>query len=293
MNLEFRNNTTGGLFRMILESNELEGAGILSREKNTINTFVINKAPKEQRVFIDEVAYSMPAHSLLPLVANQHFVFERPELMVAWQFNREFYCIVDHDAEVSCVGFLFYGIHHPLFILLGEEDLNNIRIIEQLCIADMQQRDRMQGEMLRTLLKRLIINSTRMAKVQTNSNELFSDEKLDVIRQFNLLLEMNFKEQHEVSYYASQMNKSPKTLTNFFHLGGYPSPSSLIHKRIILEAKRYLYYTAKSAKEIGYELGFESPAHFSRFFKLKTGNNLSEFRKSKPLNVSGKDHDAS
>ncbi|GAB3364391.1 helix-turn-helix domain-containing protein [Arachidicoccus ginsenosidivorans] len=291
MNFEFINKATGGLFRMVVESDALKGAGILSPEKSTINTFVINRTPDAQQVRIDEMAYTMPGYSLLPLVANQHFEFERPQQMIAWQFNREFYCIVDHDAEVGCVGFLFYGIHHPLFILLGEEDLRNISIIEQLCIADMQQRDRMQGEMLRTLLKRLIINSTRMAKIQTNSNELLTDEKLDIIRQFNLLLEMHFKEAHEVSYYAAVLNKSPKTLTNLFHLAGYPAPSSLIHKRIILEAKRYLFYTNKSGKEIGYELGFESPAHFSRFFKLKTGNNLSEFRKTMLLIDSGTNPD--
>ena len=146
-------------------------------------------------------------------------------------------------------------------------------------MEDMQQRDRMQGEMLRTLLKRLIIKSTRMAKAQTNSYEKLTEEKLDIVRQFNLLLEMHYKMEHEVNFYAAGLNKSPKTLTNLFHMAGYPSPLNLIHKRIILEAKRYLHYTNKSGKEIGYELGFESPAHFSRFFKLKTGNNLSEFRK--------------
>lgn len=279
MDLEFSNIATGGLFRMILESTALKGAGIMNREKSSINTFVINKTATAQDVTIDEVVYNMPGYSLLPLVANQHFIFEDPQALVAWQFNREFYCIVDHDAEVSCVGFLFYGIHHPLFISLCAADLTDINIIEQLFKEDMQQRDRMQGEMLRTLLKRLIIKSTRMAKVQTNSYNLLTDEKFDIIRQFNLLLEIHFKQEHEVSYYASQLNKSPKTLTNLFHIAGYPSPSSLIHKRIILEAKRYLYYTNKSGKEIGYELGFESPAHFSRFFKLKSGNNLSDFRK--------------
>ena len=49
--------------------------------------------------------------------------------------------------------------------------------------------------------------------------------------------------------------------------------------RIILEAKRYLYYTDKRSKEIAYELGFENPEHFSRFFKLNTGKNISAFRK--------------
>lgn len=286
MKLEFTNKATGGLLTMIINSAALEGEGMRGGSQGSLNTFVINRSAQSQEVVIDEVAYRMPGYALLPLVSNQHFVFERPGDLIAWQFNREFYCIVDHDAEVGCVGFLFYGIHHPLFISLSQQDLESFSVIEQLFLEDMRHSDRMQGEMLRTLLKRLIIQSTRMAKIQTNSDELLTDEKLDIIRHFNLALEMHFKTRHEVSYYAGVLHKSPKTLTNLFHLCGYPSPSSVIHKRIILEAKRYLYYTNKSGKEIGYELGFESPAHFSRFFKLKTGNNLSDFRKSMSLNDS-------
>jgi AraC family transcriptional regulator, transcriptional activator of pobA len=81
-----------------------------------------------------------------------------------------------------------------------------------------------------------------------------------------------------VQYYAEAMNKSPKTLTNHFALCHYPSPSELIRRRIILEAKRYLYFTEKSAKEVAAELGFVSAAHFSRFFKAGTGMNFSAFK---------------
>jgi len=98
------------------------------------------------------------------------------------------------------------------------------------------------------------------------------------VRNFSVLLESNFKTEHEVKFYASSLNKSPKTLSNIFNLLQQPAPSKLIQLRIILEAKRYLHYTDKSAKEIAYDLGFESPAHFSRFFKMYSGNNITEFR---------------
>ncbi|WP_298357491.1 hypothetical protein [Runella sp.] len=68
-----------------------------------------------QNAVVDEVTYPFPANSILPLVVNQSFQFEKPEQIVAWQFNREFYCIIDHDQEVSCVGFLFYGWNRTFF----------------------------------------------------------------------------------------------------------------------------------------------------------------------------------
>lgn len=274
----FNNKTTGGMLVMSVNDTFIRGEGMANSHQEPINTLVVNKSANAQKVVIDEIEYSLPGHTLLPLVSNQQFVFEKPELLVAWQFNRDFYCIVDHDAEVSCVGFLFFGIHHPMFIRLDESDLAKITTIEQLFLEDMREKDRMQGEMLRTLLKRLIIKSTRMAKLQVDNARQLTDERYDLIRRFNLLVEVNFRQQHEVNFYAEALNKSPKTLSNLFRLSNYPSPSSLIHERIIREAKRYLCYTNKTGKEIGYELGFESAAHFSRFFKLKTGANLSVFR---------------
>ncbi len=274
---EYKENATSARFIMHSGNKLFSGQGLNKPSPYPINTFVYNKGAA-QEVVIDEISYTMPETCILPLVSNQHFVFEHPESLSAWQFNREFYCIVDHDAEVGCVGFLFYGIRHPMFIVLDKQEAEEMAHMEKVFSSEMMLTDNFQGEMLRTLLKRVIIKTTRMARNQSESYQLFPDEKMDIIRKFSLLLEANFKQQHEVRFYAAALNKSPKTLSNVFALLKQPSPSVLIRNRIILEAKRYLHYTEKSAKEIAFELGFESPAHFSRFFKMYAGTNISEFR---------------
>ncbi|MGK6353450.1 helix-turn-helix domain-containing protein [Parapedobacter sp. DT-150] len=277
MTREYSEKVTLGRFVMHAHNRQFSGRGLCHPDPQAINTFVYNKG-QAQRVTIDETTYTMPGACILPLVSNQHFTFERPEELVAWQFNREFYCIVNHDAEVGCVGFLFYGIHHPMFIELSAAELEEMDILEKTFSDELQVRDNFQGEMLRTLLKRVIIKATRKAKKQCESYQLFPDEKMDFVRKFSLLVEANFKQHHEVRFYAEALNKSPKTLSNVFALLKQPAPSVVIRNRIILEAKRYLHYTDKSAKEIAYELGFESPAHFSRFFKQHAGTNTSAFR---------------
>lgn len=274
---EYKEEHTAAKFIMHSEDKSFSGRGLKKQSPEPINTFIFNGG-KAQNVIIDEMTYTMPAHCILPLVANQHFIFERPESLTAWQFNREFYCIVDHDAEVGCVGFLFYGIQHPMFIRLNQEEIEEIRHLKKVFSNELLLHDHFQGEMLRTLLKRVIIKTTRIAKQQAESYQSFSDEKMDIVRRFALLVEGSFKQHHEVSYYAAALNKSPKTLSNVFLLLKQPAPSVVIRNRLILEAKRYLHYTDKTAKEIAYELGFESPAHFSRFFKAYSGMNVSDFR---------------
>jgi AraC-like DNA-binding protein len=274
---EYTENVTSARFVMHSGNKLFSGKGLNKPAPYPFITFVYNK-DAAQEVVIDEIAYTMPGGCILPLVSNQHFIFEHPESLIAWQFNREFYCIVDHDAEVGCVGFLFSGIQHPMFIKLNKDESEEMSHLEKVFSIELLLKDNFQGEMLRTLLKRVIIKTTRLAKHQSESYQQYPDEKMDLVRNFSLVLEGNFKQQHEVRFYAGALNKSPKTLSNVFALLKQPAPSVLIRNRIVLEAKRYLHYTEKSAKEIAYELGFESPAHFSRFFKMYAGTNISEFR---------------
>jgi len=269
MKWQFEDRATHGKFILSIGEPCVRGEGLLNGKKEMLNTLVLNTGGAQQ-VTIDKVTYTLPADTLLPLVANQTFCFEEPENLVVWQFNRDFYCIADHDAEVGCVGFIFYGIEHPFFIRLSAFEKEQIARIQALCVED-----KMQGELLRTTLKRLIIYITRLAKEQTDAYGRQGADKMELIRRFNLLLEVHFRAEHEVQFYARTMNKSPKTLTNLFGLCNYPPPSELIRRRIVLEAKRYLYFTDKPAKEVADDLGFASAAHFSRYFKSATGMNFS------------------
>ncbi|MFT5168160.1 MAG: AraC-like DNA-binding protein [Saprospiraceae bacterium] len=97
-----------------------------------------------------------------------------------------------------------------------------------------------------------------------------NEPKMELLRQFKILLEKKYKEYHKVSDYANLLNKSPKTITNQFKLLGQESPSVLIQQRIIIEAKRYLISSSLSIKEIVFNLGFDDAPSFSHYFKSKT-----------------------
>jgi AraC-like DNA-binding protein len=131
--------------------------------------------------------------------------------------------------------------------------------------------------MLRLLLKRFIIRITRLARRQLIKTKL-PEKELELIRQFNVLVEEHFKKFRQVGDYAEMMHRSPKTITNIFARQGGKRPLEIIHDRLILEAKRLLLYTDRSSKEIGWELGFEDPSQFNRFFKKQTTLPPKEFR---------------
>jgi AraC family transcriptional activator of pobA len=114
------------------------------------------------------------------------------------------------------------------------------------------------------------------------------DERFHTIRKFNLLVEANFKSEHSVSFYAEQLCKSPKTLSNLFAIFNQKTPSQVIQERITVEAKRLLCYTDKSIKHITFELGFEDVSYFSNFFKKNGGCSPSDFRIRQQVSKEGK-----
>jgi len=202
-------------------------------------------------------------------------------------FNREFYCIHENDQEVSCEGLLFWGSSELPVIQLDEEEKPKFETLFHVLIDELGTKDRIQGEMLRMLLKRLIIKGTRLARKQLFP-ESIGNSQTELIRRFNILVEQHFREYHQVSDYADMLYKSPKTLSNVFADAGHKTPLEMIHYRIALEAKRQLTKTDKFAKEIAFELGFEEPAHFSRFFKKQTGMSPSAYRNSSSKLQEGK-----
>lgn len=230
-----------------------------------------------QKVVVDEVPYELPAGGVILLIVDHVAEFSKPKDIITWRFNREFYCIIDHDAEVGCAGFLFYGMPSPMLLELDQDHFRKLDLLHQVFVDEFATHDNIQGEMLRMLLKRLIIILTRLAREQ-HLKIAPAREELATIRRFNLLVEKHYTKLHQVQDYADLLHKSPKTLSNLFRKYSDTTPLKVIRERIALEAKRLLRYTDKPVGEIGYDLGFPESAHFSRFFKGVVGQSPNLFR---------------
>ena len=118
MRLKLKDEHTGGELLLFKDEAGFDRLAF-SRDKFDKYFTIVWNPGEPQTVTIDETEYDFPSNTLLTLLFNQTFNFERSADLVAWQFNREFYCIIDHDSEVSCVGFLFSSTDH-MFVKLSE-----------------------------------------------------------------------------------------------------------------------------------------------------------------------------
>lgn len=216
-------------------------------------------------------------NTILCLTSFHKIELNRLETARIIKFNRQFYCVKDHDSEVSCKGLLFYGANQLPYFQIPEDEMDKFETFWRMFQIEMQSNDNLQLEMLQMMLKRFIILCTRIYKSQMNLSKLEVKE-VDVVREFHYLVEQHFKTKHSVKEYADLLSKPSKTLANIFSQVSEKSPLQIIHERKILEAKRMLRYTDKLIKEIAYELGFEDIQTFSRFFKKMENTSPSDFK---------------
>ncbi|OIQ36552.1 MAG: AraC family transcriptional regulator [Bacteroidetes bacterium MedPE-SWsnd-G1] len=240
------------------------------------NIFWIKKGRGQYH--IDFEKYNFEENTLFFLSPGQVFAVDSEKIQEAYKisFAQDFYCIQTHDKEVSCNGLLFNNIYESPFVLPETNDIKKLDFILNNLIEEFQLNETAQYDMLQSYLKQFIVSSVRIKKGQSQIKEHVASK---LFKDFSVLVEMNFKSIHAVSEYASRLGVSPKSLSKHFQKLGTTSPSQFIKNRIILEAKRQLLYSNDSIKTIAYNLGFNDPAYFSRFFTKATTQSPNSFKK--------------
>ena len=227
---------------------------------------------------IDFESYSFDGNVLFFLSPGQVFSVDSEKIKEAYKINfvRDFYCIQTHDKEVSCNGVLFNNIYETPFVKPNKEETTKLSLILENLIDEFQQQETAQYDMLQAYLKQFIILSVRIKKEDYTIKD---DTETKLFKDFSTLIDLNFKKEHSVTYYGERLGLSPKSISKHFQKIGANTPSDYIKNRIVLEAKRQLIYSDHSVKQIAYDLGFNDPAYFTRFFTKAATISPLQFKK--------------
>lgn len=204
----------------------------------------------------------------------REYQFEKLNII---QFNRDFYCIEQHDNDLGCKGLLFFGASSIPKIIIPKNAQHYFTMLWQIMLMEMEESDDYKMDMLGALLKRFLIMSARVYR-QKNFNVIQDDAGIAIIREYNYLVEQYFKKYTKVSDYAKLLFKSPKTISNIFKKYIDKSPLQIINERRLIEAKRQLLYTDTPVNLIADELGFSDVQAFSNFFKKSTRQSPLKYR---------------
>lgn len=143
-------------------------------------------------------------------------------------------------------------------------------------------------EMLLGLLKELNTNpelilahlNTLLTEINAayfSTDKYLADDNLSKYIRFKLIVENSLTDHPTIIEIAEKLAINTNSLYSIVkHYSGF-SPKEFITNRLVLEAKRRLYYSKSSIKELAYDLGFNDPEYFSRLFKKVTGKTIASF----------------
>jgi AraC family transcriptional regulator, transcriptional activator of pobA len=215
--------------------------------------------------------YELPENSLVFFSPYRPFLIRtKGELKgEVLYFHSDFFCIYKHDKEVGCNGVLFNNIFDPPYIALPPDSIPVFSTLFSQLKEEMKQEGVSQYELLVSYLKILLVKAVRL---KADQNPLlaktFEDEAEPfILQKLKDYIEEHFRKKHAPNEYADLLNISPKALGKITKTHFNRTLTSMIADRIVIEAKRELYLTSRSIKEIAFDLGFSDEYYFSRFFK--------------------------
>jgi len=174
---------------------------------------------------------------------------------------------------------LFNNSDFKSLITVVPEKREKLYSITRFIFDEIQNSDEYSPDIVLNLLHLFLLESRRIFDQQYQTLKEEPDTTPDTtIIKFKQLIEENFTKEKNVSPYAEMLNINSSCLNELTKRTTGITAGELIRNRVIDETKKLLYSGSLSGKEIAFQLGFDDPAYFSRFFKKYTGTTLKEFR---------------
>ena len=130
-----------------------------------------------------------------------------------------------------------------------------------------------------------ILDILFFALTDYRGKEYFDKEEKRNTYLFNSFCDLlidNYRQQHEIGWYAEKLCLTPKYFSGVIRQITGKSAAQWINEVLILHAKRLLTTRRDmNIQQIAFELGFKGNANFCRFFKDQTGLRPSEYRKER------------
>lgn len=104
--------------------------------------------------------------------------------------------------------------------------------------------------------------------------EIVFNKFLDLLNEFG-------DKERRIPFYAERLFLSPNRLSTIIKDFSGQTIMDWIDRRTIQRAKVLLRFTSKPIYEIGWDLGFNNPAFFAKFFRRETGMTPKEYRDNK------------
>lgn len=246
---------------------------------NFYTVLIINEAKGQHK--IDFNTYELAEKQIFFVAPGQvHQVIETQKSFgFVMTFSNQF--LVENSIPLSFIEslnlFQNYGQSPPL--QPADEQFEAIAHFAHQIFGLFHSDANMKDLSIGSFLKLLLIECNNICAINPIESDVDTTGD-NLIRSFKKAVNGHYKKEHSTKFYADELFISPDHLNRTVKAKIGKTAKEYIQARIITEAKRLLYFTELSNKEIGYALGFSEPANFSAFFKKHTQLSPLHFRQN-------------
>lgn len=228
---------------------------------------------------VDFQQYYLEKDEMVFLTPGQYFYVENGGFeIIKYSFQQHFFCVKEYNPQTLCNGVLFNHVYAVASIKIGEQENELFSKINKKIWAAFSDSFLADKIIIKKLLAEFLSAAVQVWLAQSPFNPNMTEEETDLLFAFRRALEENFMTKKKMPEYAVFVGVSEKKLQRLVKNRINKKLSELIAHRQLIEAKRQLYFTGKSNKEIAYYIGFDDPSYFNRFFKKNTGLTPEQFR---------------
>jgi AraC family transcriptional regulator, transcriptional activator of pobA len=164
--------------------------------------------------------------------------------------------------------------HSPLFTLEDNSYGRVVTLIKEIMTEQLdQQREPLIVMYLFSALALLLRKQNQRSHTST-----LSQEQSKKLSQFFSLLQDNYRQIRDATWYANQMNTTYKTLNQVCKSAAGLTAKQMVDAFVILEIKRQLVIRKVSSQQIAYEFGFDDASNFVKYFKNMESLTPSQFQ---------------
>lgn len=164
------------------------------------------------------------------------------------------------------------------FVDMDDETARFLKYITRLFLLELHKKPPSK-KILFHLMASLLLQLNNNTSQNKQSESLLHPERKILIK-LRALIQSHYCEAHGINFYIKTLNVPAKRLNEICRKTAGKTVHELIEDKLLTEAKMALLSTNRSMKEIAFDLGFNDPAYFGRFFRRATGLTPLTYRES-------------
>ncbi|TJV05321.1 MAG: helix-turn-helix domain-containing protein [Mesorhizobium sp.] len=131
----------------------------------------------------------------------------------------------------------------------------------------------------KTLPSLIAVALSHIARLGPEVMDATGSSEASLAQGLRRLVDAHFRDDWPVGRYVEALATTPHLLDKASRAVLGSGVKRVVGERRLLEAKRLLLFTVRTVEDIAYEIGFDDPAYFSRFFRERVGEAPAAWRR--------------